>query len=797
MNVRWTLFNKILLLIVGIMIFVYLVLRVILITYLDRVTYDQFSDQANKTSESFQKNIEVYFGDLSNGLNFLVNEFSGQPADEAKIRDDLYTLNQSKDFVNLCYISLENGTSYIEPYMEVPSDVDPTQRPWYKLAYGRSDIQWSEPYHDLFTDELVITGSAFVEMEDVRGVFGMDVSLNHMLDLIETNYLQDDGLVMLVTNKGEIIADSKRQYSQMQLSDLNDEALLNSNLITGTLTTDKGIYYLRQINFTDIRMITFISNEALHENGNQISFFITLILTFTMFIAVIVSFFLSKQITNPLIKLTKTMEASVNSGDIMLYQGNRTSNSDINTLILGYNNMATTINNNQQDLKLLSQQLMTSEKKLQLEYEKATYMAYNDALTDLPNRSRFEIVMKDYIEQKKAFALCFLDLDNFKHINDTYGHDYGDQVLIELSQRFKVCCDSQFFVSRLSGDEFGIILNGEHAIQNIESIASKILTVIGQPITTKDLEFHITASIGISLYPDDETTYAGLLANADIAMYEAKRMSKNQFRLFHQSQKEYLIDRINIENRLVHSIENNELYVCYQPLIDYNTGNVQGFEALVRWAPKDMKPIYPDVFIPIAEHNLFIGELGNFVLKESLDFGKRLNEIFQKPFEINVNVSVVQLHMDKFMDDTMNIINESGIDKSQINLEITESAAIEDDHMIMDKLNQLRQYGMKLSLDDFGTGYSSLSNVIRLSLTHMKIDRSIIIDATSKPEVYQLVSGFVEFAHRIGLKVVAEGIETLEMEDMVKQLKIDLAQGYLYSKPIKADDFIEYLNANQ
>lgn len=787
---KLTLLRKIQLLIILFLLVVYGASQAVAITYINDQAFNSFMEYSEQTAEVIQESIEVYFEDMTLGLNFLKNSHENGTVDEAGIRSQLRTINETKDFAMNSFIVFNDGSFILEPNVDLSEEFDPRTREWYKMAYGHEGVHWVSPYEDKVTSSLVVTASMYVELADTQGVFGVDIKLDRLIDIITVDNI-DDQIRLFLVDSDKIIVDSSDNYRNSQLSVLNDPELLNSGIVTGSIETEKGFYSINMLSFTELRLITFLPKDQVREVNNQMMATMSLIALATLIVGIAMSYILAKQIIRPIYRLADVMRTSSESGDIVTFDEGTTK--DLQEFVDGYNTMAISANKQRQALEKLSSDLMLSEEALQKQYGRASELAYNDYLTGIPNRVSFEREMEAKISQNVPFTLCYIDLDNFKHINDTYGHRRGDEVLTIISVRLTECCHSKHYSARLSGDEFGLIINRELMEWSVDEIASRVLKLIEETIHIGNLTFNITASIGISHYPDDDDTYEGLMSNADIAMYEAKRMNKNQYTFFEKRHREQLINRINIEKRLLRSIENGEMYLCYQPLIDYKTLSVIGFEALARWEPIGMKPIYPDVFIPMAEHNLYINEIGRFVIEESMAFTRRLKDQFSQSFEMNINVSVVQLHQDDFLNHLFDKIVLNRLSEEEVNIEITESTSLEEDESILKKLEAIRKSGIRISLDDFGTGYSSISHMIHLSLTHMKIDRSIIIKATESNEVYNLVNGLVAFAHSIGLKVVAEGIEDNQMEELIGKTDVDIVQGYLYSRPLKEEDLIQYL----
>ena len=432
-----------------------------------------------------------------------------------------------------------------------------------------------------------------------------------------------------------------------------------------------------------------------------------------------------------------------------------------------------------------------------LHEDKILQMAYYDRLTELPNRLKFELMVNEAIEKLDYFGILYIDIDNFKSINDTYSHQFGDQVIIAMSKRLRKIVDADDSVSRLSGDEFGIISKNYKSKEELERFTKYILDQLSVPYFIDNLNLSFTASIGISIYPTDGNTFKDILVNMDIALYEAKDSTQNSYSFYKEKMRIESLEQANLESHLVKSIEHNEIYVTYQPVMNISDTSLKGFEALLRWKDSEYGQVFPDVFIPIAEKTGYIHELGDYVLEESIIFAKQLFEKYSKYFTMNVNVSAVQLREAKFVDRVQELLVKHQFPAEYLNLEITETVALDRDKKVIGRLAEIRKKGIDISLDDFGTGYSSLNNLVNLSVTHIKIDKSLVQQATTLQEVHKLIRGVVEFAHALDLKVVAEGVETLTMEAIISNMQIDYTQGYYYAKPMVEEDVFTFIENNK
>lgn len=430
---------------------------------------------------------------------------------------------------------------------------------------------------------------------------------------------------------------------------------------------------------------------------------------------------------------------------------------------------------------------------LRKNYElKMREMAYRDNLTSLYNRRYFDEQLDLFIAKGGKGTLLFVDINNFKYINDIYGHVFGDEVLIELSNRvenlFKE--DAKYLTARFSGDEFIILVKNIVEHDEIIFILNSLNKEIERAIQRGKKYFKLTASIGVISFPNDGKERIELLQNADIAMYHAKRVSKKPYYFFDDDIRIKAIQEMEIENHLREAIVQNEFEVFYQPIYTNETNEIETFEALVRWNSSKLGFVYPNMFIPIAEKTGLINEIGMIVLEKACNFMAQLNQKMNKLYSISVNISVVQLLEENFASRVISIIKESGLSNNLVTLEITESMMMENNENILAKLYYLRNSQIGISLDDFGTGYSSFNNLIKLPLTCIKLDRSIMKDSITNEHVFNLLESVVSFAHKIGVKVVAEGIEDERYLEKSEAMGIDYLQGYYFSRPVDEKQII-------
>jgi len=407
---------------------------------------------------------------------------------------------------------------------------------------------------------------------------------------------------------------------------------------------------------------------------------------------------------------------------------------------------------------------------------------------------RFEQSLAVAKRENKSVALLFIDLDGFKNVNDTFGHSKGDLLLKSAAQRIENAVRTSDSVARLSGDEFAIMLCGDNDVYSNEKVATKVLTELAAPFQLEEAEAHVTASIGIAIFPDDGHMSEDLLAKADSAMYKAKEKGKNNVQFFTKEMDIKAQQRRSLEVELRKSIKNNELILHYQPIHELETGKVESAEALVRWLHPQRGLISPVEFIPLAEDIGFIVDIGDWVLAQACKQGRIWQNELKFAPKISVNISSVQLHRPDFISKLKGVLTQSKFPPESLTLEMTESLLIEEDVYTFDKLQAIRNLGMDLSIDDFGTGYSSLSYLKRFPINILKIDRAFIKDITTNHEDEALTCAIISIAASLNLKVVAEGVEEKAQCDMLAKHNCQFVQGYFFSKPITGEAFTAYIS---
>jgi diguanylate cyclase (GGDEF)-like protein/PAS domain S-box-containing protein len=430
--------------------------------------------------------------------------------------------------------------------------------------------------------------------------------------------------------------------------------------------------------------------------------------------------------------------------------------------------------------------------------EQIKHLAYHDALTNLPNRllfkDRLTVALSHAQRDGSHLAVLFLDLDRFKVINDSLGHNIGDQLLQAVAARVQACVRDSDTVARLGGDEFTVLLPRLNRSEDAAPVATKIIEAIRYPFHIEGREFFITTSIGISLFPDDGSDAETLIKNADTAMYQAKEVGRDNYQLFNAIVNAKALQRIALEHGLRKALAGEEFRVYYQPIFDLRSGKVTGMEALLRWTHAELGAIPPSTFIPLAEATGIMIPIGTWALREACRQAKEWHDAGHRTLSLAVNLSVTQLQQADLVDRVRTILAETGFPPRYLELEITESSAMQSPETSIRTLYELKRLGLGISLDDFGTGHSSLSYLKRFPIDTLKIDQSFVRDIIEDPDTAAIVTAIIAMAHSLRLKVIAEGVEFTEQANFLKSHDCDQMQGYLITPPVPAPEFLDFIN---
>lgn len=592
-------------------------------------------------------------------------------------------------------------------------------------------------------------------------------------------------------------------YTRIDFESLPTAADLN---ISGLQETASYLQYVQKISSPSGEeigeLLMRLELKPLTERIHWYLWTVFFILSLSLILAFILSFYFQGIITKPILQLAHlTRRVSTQQNYSLRADSNHID--EIGSLFDGFNQMLEAIQERDSALEEHREQLenLVAIRTIDLKKanQKLTYQAYHDALTNLPNRALFIKRAKQAIEyaeyNNESLAILFIDLDNFKYINDTLGHAAGDHLLQEIGKRLLTCTRlPSDTIARLGGDEFTILLRDITDPTDAAMVADYIIKTLMTPLQFDQHEFYITPSIGISIYPQDGLDVGTLMKNADVGMYLAKKQGRNSYRFYISSANLESAERLNMENKLRQALECNEFEVWYQPRYEIKTGRLLGAEALVRWRSPDFNLVSPSQFIPLAEDTGLIIPLGEWVLRTACEESLCWQRTGQHPLSVSVNLSARQFVQADLLSTIERVLGETGMNPHLLELELTESLIMPNAEDTIETLNALKKMGMQISVDDFGTGYSSLSYLKRFPIDTLKIDQSFVRDMDHDADDCALVSAIIAMAHNLKLEVVAEGVEKVEQLKFLQDYNCDCVQGFLFGKPMLANEFRLLLN---
>jgi len=426
------------------------------------------------------------------------------------------------------------------------------------------------------------------------------------------------------------------------------------------------------------------------------------------------------------------------------------------------------------------------------------HLAYHDALTGLPNRplffDRLIVALANAARSQQKAGIFFLDLDRFKDINDSLGHSLGDSLLKAVADRIRHCIREGDTLARFGGDEFTLLIPRIDHVEDAAKIAQKIIETLKIPFVIQDRELFVSTSIGVSIYPNDGADPETLVRNADSAMYRAKDSGRDNYQLYAPAMNARALERLALENMLRKALQGKELALHYQPVMDARTQNVIGFEALLRWNHPELGLLTPGHFISVAEHSGIIVPIGEWVLRTACKQLRVWQKRYGRELSVAVNLSARQFQQSDLVEQIRSAVEESGIDARTLELEITESNAMQNAENTIYTLRELKNLGIRIAMDDFGTGYSSLNYLKRFPIDTLKLDRSFVADVTKEGSDAAIVTAIIAMAHSLDLEVIAEGVESAEQMEFLKTRRCDYLQGYLFGYPYTVEEVDRFLS---
>lgn len=588
----------------------------------------------------------------------------------------------------------------------------------------------------------------------------------------------------------------------LKISDINTLYLQDVTKNKGTHIHDEEkalnnkVHIVKDINFENKTIgKLFIQADVSNLYSNLINYLIytAVVSLLGLVLASLLLLKLRESITRPLRNLSTLMDTVIQKNDYSL-RAHDDSDDEIGILSQGFNKMLAHIQVNDEKLAHELSERYRTEQYLDK-------LAYYDVTTDLPNRHYFQQQLDRAVEHaittKQKMVLLFLDLDNFKIVNDTLGHKTGDLLLKQASARLSNVVRQNDYICRIGGDEFAIIIENISNIDDISIVAEKCIESLTNPFVFEGHKFFIGVSIGISICPDDTITANNLLVNADMAMYNVKLRGKNSYQFFNSEMNDAHSRKFQLESDLRHALKQDQMELYYQPQVNSQNALLTGVEALMRWNHPEKGLISPDEFIPIAEETGLILSLGEWLIKTACRHGKQLVDSGLKDITIAINISGFQIREDTFIDNISNALTRSGLDPSHLELELTESILMDDSTLVIDKVNQLKGLGVHVAIDDFGTGFSSMNYLKSFPINKLKIDKSFISGLPQSSEDLAITRAIIAMAHGMDIKVVAEGVEHEDQVDFLRRHECDVLQGYYYAKPMPFNEFLQLKDLQQ
>ncbi len=646
-----------------------------------------------------------------------------------------------------------------------------------------------------------ITKPILSKNKKVLGYLSSAIKISYFEYLFDYS-LGNTSEILLVDKNGSILYAKNRSLINTKLKDDSISSILNTSnqSVAKTFIThyngNKEIFAISPVEDTDC-FVVIKQDISEITRGATVILYILLGCSVVMFILVFfASYLFARYYTAPIFMLRDSMKR-VSNGEFGV-RCQIDSKNEAGDLAKSFNKMIQIIQSSYDDLSSMHEQLLDNEEEIRSNYNHIEYLAYHDLITNLPNKLFFleKVDMMLTVEEdaKLMHAIYFIDLDNFKTINDTLGHDFGDEILSLTGKKLTSLVSERDMVARVGGDEFLIFKYNISSTHDAFQFAQVLIKSFSKPFAIWNETIHISLSIGVSIYPLHGKTHKTLIKNADIAMYQSKENGKNRVSLFDKSMSEELNRNTDILDVLRTAIEKQEIYLMYQPQINIVTKEIIGYEALMRICSEKLGPLSPKDFIPIAEESELIIDLGEWALKEACMFNKSLIDTNRTPCPVSVNISSIQLNKSDFVQTVQRILTETKLPANYLILEITESTLISSLVDTVSVLKHFKEMGVHISLDDFGTGYSSLKYLTTLPISTLKIDKSFIDNICFNDKDRFIAKSIISLAHKIEMDVIAEGVESTEQYELLKDDNCDIIQGFLFSRPVPPNTLITLLN---
>ena len=651
--------------------------------------------------------------------------------------------------------------------------------------------------HSSFTDNSIDIISPIIVKNQTIGLIRTNIAADYF-----GNYLSTDTATIgfVLDYNGEPLfgyhttSDSDKKFLS-QLLDTEENTGLKNNVLS--IGNDYNYGYAKMSDYN----WTYVIKQSTDNFTNIVSslpIIFAILLIVVIIISIQISQGLASKYTQPIIELSEDMKTAA-AGELNVHCSiNR--DDEFGVLSDSFNQMMEIISTNYNEAVTSKKEAELSKQELQLHYEDMERLAYTDALTGLYNRTAFFRYANEILTNTKGVlqnhAVIFIDLDGFKSINDTLGHDYGDLLLQAVTKQFSSFINEDDILARNGGDEFVILRNQVESIEELELFLDKLISISSHPFLLEDETVHISLSAGVALFPQNGLSLSELMKNADIAMYSSKNAGKNSYTFFSSTMEDEVNRRNDLIDILREAIDNKDIYLLYQPQADVATGEIIGCEALMRLNSPIVGFVSPDEFIPVAEECGLIDDLGEWALLEACQFNQRLVDAGFKPIRVSVNVSTTQLRSDRLVKAIEALPTKTSMPLEFLEIELTESVLMTNFNHNLTLINRMKELGVKIALDDFGTGYSSFSYLTKIPINSLKIDKSFIAGICENENDAYIAGTIINLAHQLGITVIAEGVETIEQLRILQGQMCDILQGYFFSRAISEQDFIELLKIN-
>lgn len=797
------------------------VILMALLAYIVATT--KYSDINNKSTKNIASDYSYGF---SSQLQSQIIETTALSENNAiktllleKINSPEVLLNTSSNYYNNVKESLTQFSNSLGKHVNYyVYDID-----GYLVASSLDDSEadWSEvmttpvtSYHSVsiisnshFTDNTIDIISPVIVKDEVIGLIRSNISIQYF-----GAFLSDKKDCFIIDDKGdclfgyEILSDDDKLFLEHITGLLKNTIEANGASDDDTSSkindafTDSSKYVYGYALIPKYNWIYVVKTDTSSYTSiiSTLPIVFLILLSIVVIFAILISKNLAVKYTQPIFELSEKMQ---NAADGQLnVHCQIDSDDEFGVLSTHFNHMMDIISANYNEISETRKELEANQIELQNNYQRIEKLAYSDALTGLYNRMAFFKFANEILSDKhgvnKKHAIIFIDLDGFKSINDTLGHDYGDLLLKAVADQLSTLINNDDILARNGGDEFVILRNQIPSREDLEAFLFKMVSIASHPFVLDDETVHITLSAGVALFPQNGLSLGELMKNADLAMYTSKISGKNSYTFFSSAMEDEVNRRTDLIDILRNAIDNKDVYLLYQPQADIATGEIIGCEALMRLNSPIIGFVSPDEFIPVAEECGLIDELGEWALLEACNFNQRLMDAGFKPLRISVNVSTAQLRGDRLIKAIEALPEKTSMPLKYLEIELTESVLMKNFEHNLALINRMKELDIQIALDDFGTGYSSFSYLTKIPINTLKIDKSFIAGICDNENDNYIAGTIINLAHQLGITVIAEGVETIEQLRILQQQMCDILQGYFFSRAISEEEFIELLKIN-